>query len=149
MENASKALLIAGGALISILVITLFLYAFGKISEYQTYKEELFNVEDLAKFNEQFTVYDRKDLKGSDVLSLINKVIDYNEKYTTKGTNSTDSYTPINLKISFLNNGDTLKLTYDDKTRLFQSGSYTYNENSWKSNIEQTYTQAKTTLPRS
>lgn len=142
MENASKALLIAGGALVSILVVTLFLYAYSKISEYQTNKEELFNTEDLAKFNEQFTVYDRKDLKGHEVISLINKVRDYNERYATKGSYSNNSYNPIKLKIHL----ESFDFTEDNNPILFSKGPVDYDIDSWE-NIERLYNLAKNNLP--
>ena len=99
LENASKALIIAGGVLIAILMISLILYARASISEYQNSKTELENVERIAKFNEQFAQYDRKDVAGYELISLANKVADYNAKYSNKGTNN-EGYNAITLKIN-------------------------------------------------
>ena len=80
MENASKALIMAGGILIALLVIGALLLMFNKLSDYQKSNSDLVETEQLAKFNEQFTQYNRDDLEGVDLISLANKVVDYNRK---------------------------------------------------------------------
>ena len=83
MENASKALLIAGGILIAVLLISLIAFASKSISDYQAEKQNLADIEDASKFNEQFMQYNRSDLQGTELITLIHKVIDYNERMTT------------------------------------------------------------------
>lgn len=80
MENASKALLIAGGILIAILIIGVLVYSFGSMSGYfesETTKEE---AEQLKAFNDQYEAYHRKLLRGTDVVSVMNKVLDNNKR---------------------------------------------------------------------
>lgn len=81
MESASKALLMAGGVLIAILIIALLVYSFGTMGGYfdTENKEEL--AKQLKVFNDQYEVYNRKLLRGVDVISVINKVLDNNQKY--------------------------------------------------------------------
>ena len=110
MENASKALLIAAGVLIAILLIALIIYAGNVISGYQQSKKDLANIEDTAKFNDQFMQYNRKDIQGTELLSLIHKVIDYNERMTTDSTSNTNSYNPITLEIDMRNRGAKKKI---------------------------------------
>lgn len=81
MENASKALIMAGGILIAILVIGALLLMFNQIGSYE--RAQSSNVKDyqLAQFNLDFERYTDDDgIKGTDILSLINKVADYNKK---------------------------------------------------------------------
>ena len=78
MENASKALLIAAGIMIGLIVITMIVYAHHKVSNYYRSKELTLESEQLADFNEQFLGYNRADVRGSDLISLVNKIIDYN-----------------------------------------------------------------------
>ena len=87
MENASKALLMAGGVLIAILIIALLVYSFGTMGGYfdTENKEEL--AKQLKVFNDQYEVYNRKLLRGVDVISVINKVLDNNQK---KGPDESD-----------------------------------------------------------
>ena len=80
MENASKALIMAGGILIALLVVGALLLMFNQLSDYQKSNSDLVETEQLAKFNEQFTQYNRDDLEGVDLISLANKVVDYNQK---------------------------------------------------------------------
>lgn len=114
MENASKALLIAGGVLVSILVVTLFIYMVASITNYNRSNKELAEIEDVAKFNERFTNYQRDDVQGYELLSLIHNVIDYNEQYTSDSISNKDSYNSVTLIIDM---PDELreKLRYDEK----------------------------------
>ncbi len=80
MENASKALVIAGTILISILVISVAVLSFNKMSDYQKSKSDLIKDNQISKFNEGFTQYIRNDTLGIDIITLANKVIDYNNK---------------------------------------------------------------------
>ena len=98
MENASKALLMAGGMILSILLITLLVYAWSLFSKYQSSNDELADIEDVAKFNQQFTNYDRDDVEGYELISLINKVVDYNHRKSTTGTNDIKNK-PITIEI--------------------------------------------------
>lgn len=116
MENASKALLMAGGILLTMLVVTVLMYAFGLVSEYQANKDRLREIEEVAKFNQQFTGYERNDVLGYEVLSLVNKVIDYNQRHSFKGNETTssvgntDQFKHITVKIKMYDNsiGDSI-----------------------------------------
>ena len=85
MDNASKALLMAGGVLIALLVITLAVFVFNQMSDYQKSQSDLVEVEQLADFNEQFTQYVRNDLNGIDLVTLANKVVNFNQKDSGAG----------------------------------------------------------------
>jgi len=78
MENAVKALLIAAGVLVGIMIISLMLYGRGEISSYYKAKEEAKEFEQLSAFNKQYIPYNREDVRGSDILTLVNKIIDFN-----------------------------------------------------------------------
>jgi len=137
LENASKALIIAGGILIAILMISLILYARSSVSEYQNSKLELDRVENLAKFNEQFAQYDRKDVTGYEIISLANKVADYNYRYSNElAARNNEGYTPIKMEITFESVDKLKQLAYD--------GNYIYlfkKNNTPKIKYEQTTTE--------
>ena len=85
MENASKALIMAGGILIAILVMSLFVYlivSFGATSD----KIHDQNAQtQITEFNAQFTKYQgRTNITIYDVVSVANLAIDYNENNNTK-----------------------------------------------------------------
>lgn len=73
MENASKALLMAGGVLIGILLIVLLtrmLTNVGALQKANLTKEE---EAQLVQFNEQYTKYINQYVYGQEVRSLMNK----------------------------------------------------------------------------
>ena len=98
MENASKALVMAGGILIALLVLGALLLMFNQVSIYQRNQSDLENVSQLTDFNEQFTRYVRNNLVGTDLISLANKVIDYNLK--SGGLGEVDYSLKIELRIN-------------------------------------------------
>lgn len=79
MENAAKALLIAGGVLISILVTGAFIFLFRDISKTQVDLESSKELQQIDEFNKQFTSYE-KTLYGHELLSLMNKMEENNIK---------------------------------------------------------------------
>ena len=98
MENASKALVIAGTVLISILVISVGILAFNKMSDYQKSSSDLVKDKQVAKFNEGFTQYINDDIKGIDLITVANKVNDYNNKKIDYGVINYDQ--KINMTIN-------------------------------------------------
>ena len=100
MENASKALLMAGGVLLVMLIIMLVLFSWGKYSEFYTNKDDLAEITNIAQFNLQFTNYENRDVYGYELISLANKVADYNMRYSNaEGAENNEKYNPITLTI--------------------------------------------------
>ena len=85
MENASKALIIAGGILIGIITISIFVLMFNKIGDTMDVISTDTSEEELLKFNKSFNIYNKKVMYGSDVISAINNAIDNNERYKNSG----------------------------------------------------------------
>ena len=129
MENASKALLIAGSVLIAILILSLLVYAFNVFSEYQTSKDELDLIEDISKFNEQFTNYDRDNVRGYELISFVNQVIDYNKRRTkAEGAVGEDKYTPVTVVIELGDKTKRKQLTREGDPQVFTYTSYTQSD---------------------
>lgn len=127
MENASKALLIAAGVLITMLIVMLLLFFKGKISEFYNEQDKIDDIENVAQFNKQFTNYERKKVYGYELISLANMVEDYNTRHSADGQND-ENYNPITLIISFAGSGNDVKnkIWYDSEgnlnSHLFQDG---------------------------
>jgi len=136
MENASKALLIAAGIMIGLIVITMIAYAHGKISNYYESKELTLQSEQLADFNKQFLGYNRADVRGSDLLSLVNKIVDYNDR---KADPKDIAHEPMCLTIQIENNSTTQK---EVDLFCFELDDYNYNK-SLNNIILKTYTNVK------
>ncbi len=81
MENASKALLMAGGILLAVLIIGIFIYMFTNARTTAETRHEIETVEQMTKFNNQFESYNKKLMRGVEVISALNKAIDNNTKY--------------------------------------------------------------------
>ena len=135
MENASKALLMAGGILITILIVSLFVYAWNSYTEYNNTQDELKNVENLAKFNEQFVGYDRDDISGYELISLANKIADYNMRYSNlDDANSNDKYTPITMMIDLNTPG--VNPSFSELVSYDNGGPYFFTNNEYtQSNV--------------
>ena len=77
MENASKALLIAGGILIAVIIISLLVVMFTQIGDYQKSQSSGSKESQLAEFNRDFERYTEDEIRGVDLVSLINKIHDW------------------------------------------------------------------------
>lgn len=88
MENASKALLMAGGVLIAVLIIAILVRTFGTVGLFQKQKLTEEESRQIAEFNEQYLKYLNQYMYGTEVITIINK--------TTK------SKYPVRIKITFL-----------------------------------------------
>lgn len=86
MENASKALYIAGSLLIALLVISLLVYTFNNLGGVEEQKDEIAYEESITAFNREYEAFNKKIMYGVDVISCINKAVSNNEKYVKSGT---------------------------------------------------------------
>lgn len=96
MENASKALMIAGEVLIALLVISLLVVFYNNIKDLRGTKETVDVTEQVAEYNKQYDVYYRDNLYGSDILSLANKIYDYN-----KTESEIEGYAKLEMQVTF------------------------------------------------
>lgn len=81
MENAAKALEMAAGVLLGVMLMALISYFFSHVGEWPQQDDEIATQEQLAKFNLEYEVYDKKGMYGVDVISCLNKAQSNNEKY--------------------------------------------------------------------
>lgn len=102
MENASKAIIMAGSVLLTIAMVSLLIFGWNKFSAYYSSDDDLADIDDLTKFNLQFTNYERDDVHGYELVSLANKVYDYNTRRSdATGNKSNEWYKPITMTIDF------------------------------------------------
>lgn len=108
MENASKALIIAGSVLMAVLVIGALMLMYNQIADIEQTKtdnDELSKMEDYSKKFEEYngTIY------GSELFSLANLQEDYTKRYKQE-----DGYTNITINVKINNS--------ISDTSYFQSG---------------------------
>ncbi len=91
MENASKALLMAAGVLMGILVLSLIVYIYATFSDSTQKNMEQMKLNETVAFNSKYLAYDgREDLTCYDILNIANMAIKDNED---------DEYPPISVQI--------------------------------------------------
>lgn len=142
MENVTQALLIAAGVLVGLMILSMMIIGYNEISDYYTQKEVAKKTEQLAKFNEEYARYNRDDVRGSDLLSLINKIIDFN-------ATSDDEDITISIDISAANNiyyggsrpTDSTKRLFDTNVRYTATNIGTILQQT--NNIEEKYPRGK------
>ncbi len=128
MENASKALIMAASVLIALMIIGALILMFNGLSSYQEVGQQNTREDQVIAFNSQFETYNRKNVRGSDLYSLINRVVDYNRRKSTEGKGTNDegqylAYEPMTIKFTI---SSLEGLTADNKTnQLITQKSYT------------------------
>lgn len=81
MENAARALEIAAGVLLGVLLMAAVSYFFSNIGEMPTQQDDITSREQLAEFNKSYEAFNKSGMYGVDVLSCLNKAKSNNEKY--------------------------------------------------------------------
>ena len=126
MENASRALVIAGGVLLSLIIIGVVMFAYRGITSLQKEKDISLSNEQVSKINEQIEKYTKKSvIYGSEVLSICNAIEDYSRKYP-----ESEGYQKISAKIKIKADGkdNDIKECFKDKYDGIQSLKNDYNE---------------------
>lgn len=78
MENASKALIIAGSIFIALIIISIAFLTFSNMSSSQSEDEQRRLIEQLTDFNKEYESYAKGRMYGVDVISVLNKAINNN-----------------------------------------------------------------------
>ena len=80
MENASKALLIAAGVLIGIMILSIAVYLAVTFGQTAAEVNEEIRVNQVAQFNSQFTKYDGAQVTIHDIITMANIARTNNEE---------------------------------------------------------------------
>jgi len=78
MENITKALLIAAGILFAVLILSLLVMFGGQLSGYFAEQHNSKIIEQDAEFNAQFENYNGQTIRGNELISIMNKIVNYN-----------------------------------------------------------------------
>ena len=129
MENASKALILAGSILIAIVIISLGVVLFSNLSGNVKNNANL-DQQLIASFNEKLTPYVKKNISGSQVNVLIQTVISINNKAKTKNEDYKYVKITYNSKVIEISADGTLKQEFTRVT----TGKYYNVEGAYDSN---------------
>lgn len=121
MENASKALLMTGSILIGIILLSIGVYIFRIMGESQKAQTSQLTEEQLVKYNMEYTAYNKSLMYGTDVISVLNKAIDNNDR------NSGDESMYINIEFKLKDNVSVavVPYTWNEKTKKYEAGKTT------------------------
>lgn len=80
MENATKALEMAAGVLLAVMILAALVFVYKNISAEKQMQEDVKEEKQATDFNSQYEEYNRNGIYGNELLSLANKMVDYNVK---------------------------------------------------------------------
>lgn len=128
MENASKALIIAGEVLIAILVITFMVSLFVAFSNFSSNMHEKLSNEQVIRFNNNFNLYDgRTNITAQEIVTTINFAKQSNDARELEYSNrtSSDYYTTVLI----------------DGMDVFNSSTFVNNQNKYNNELQQILNQ--------
>ena len=97
MENAVKALIIAAGVLIGIMILTLGVALYSSLAEYVESVHEETRSKEVQQFNEPYIKYIDAELTIQDVVTAANNARENNLKYNLTEKDESTYYVEINL----------------------------------------------------
>lgn len=117
MENASKALIMAGSILISIMVISLLVLGYNQMSQLEQTKQDAEEADKLSEYMRRFEQFNREVVYGSELLSLGN----LQQDYAAFVDRIDEGYEPVEV---------TVEITKEipDSRGYFETGTYTIQE---------------------
>lgn len=125
MENASKALLIAGGILIAILILSMAVYLFTTYRSVGTRYDTTIESNEKIKFNTNFTKFiGRDNITAQEIVSVVNFVNNYEE--------NNQMHIDVYVSINNINNTDSIKFIQDNTNTMFKclkEDNITYDSN--------------------
>ena len=131
MENASKALIIAGGMLLAMMIIGLMSWGYTNIKNYKQTQAEAERQQEIVEFNKKFEAYNRGNVRGYQLISLANLANDINERYRDEG------YKDVNIILRMSESGNLPSATEAEKVTDNKYRNY-YNMIKYVDNIYNT-----------
>ena len=122
MDNASKALIIAGAILISIMIVSLGVLIFNKMGNSAKEAANM-DEQEIANFNSKLTPYIGQNISGSQVNALIQLVISIDNS----AVNSGDTTKSVEIQYPISGETNTIKITNGsisgaDKVKRVETG---------------------------
>ena len=72
MDNATKAILISGGILLALLVLSVMVAMFNNIQQMEEAKDRKEVIAEINEWNAEWEAYNKKVMYGSDILTVVN-----------------------------------------------------------------------------
>lgn len=104
MENATKALMIAASVIIAVMLLALAIGYWNNMSGYYSEQHDSKTLKQLIEFNNKFANYENKTIRGNELVSIMNRIIDYNNLQA-----DIEGYDRIEIEINLLGLDDQLR----------------------------------------
>ncbi len=148
MENASKALSIAGGILLAMMILSLMIYVSSSMSDMADAQDRQILAQQVKEFNDSYLAYNKTRMYGTDVITVVNKAINYNKELDT----DEEEYF-INIKLNLTTNFETKtqKTTFNgdgttDEDRPVGQGDISLNSGTYNIKVREGSTQINQSL---
>ena len=88
MDNASKALVMAGGVIIAVAIISIAVYFYSSASGYASASGQMLSASQIQSFNRFYTAYSSQNgkIRMVDALNLLNRAIEDDVTYSYTGS---------------------------------------------------------------
>ena len=129
MENATKALLIGAGILIAIIILSSLLILYNQVSGFYQNSSNMTEEQQRVEFNKTFENYEDKEIRGNELLSIMNMIDDYNTTEPEKG------YDNMEFVVDFISADNFKQFNYEgvnSKTYLLSGSNSKITENKLK-----------------
>ena len=120
MENTTKALMMAAGVLIGIIILSLTVYLVNSIQGFSTNYNSSLELQQLEQFNTNFTVFEgRNNISFHEIMTLVNLAKEFNK---TNNLDKNDSqYIHVYAKYK---SSSPVDLTTEDNLDQYLDGTY-------------------------
>ena len=133
MDNAAKGLLMAGGMLIAIITISIFIYGYTNITHMAETKQDEETLKEVNEFNEQYLAFNKNAMYGTDVISALNLAVSNNKLNNVEKNPNDELFVDISFKLRYDSIRDTVYVyrynTQTDKYDVLKNpNSYSLSE---------------------
>lgn len=139
MENASKALIIAGGILLAMMILALMVYVGTSMTDMAESEDRRTLAEQTEEFNKSYLSYNKSRMYGTDVITVVNKAIEHNKNIAT----STDDPYYINVIVKTTEDFKTTGIVIDSS---YSSDDKRYEQDMTQEEINQKTEKSSTTF---
>ena len=144
MENVTKALIMAAGILLAIMILSLLVIFGSRLSGYFSQEHDSKIIEQDTKFNAQFENYNQETIRGNELMSVMNKVVNYNTAIA-----DTEKYEKVKMSVNFKGKENSFLFNEETDTSILNGllkNGCLENDESSDSNLSK-ITSIPTTLP--
>lgn len=119
MENATKALLIVASVLIGLIILSALLLLYNQVSDFYQSNSNKTEEQQRVEFNKKFESYENQEIRGNELLSIMNMVDDYN------ATEPENGYAEMEFEVDFISTDLFKQFNYEsaNSNKYLLSGS--------------------------